>query len=326
MGKGAWADMRLRSCLAALLIVPALAGCAQDGGAGDEVDFEGLGLEATATTGVIRGLVVDPAIKPVAGATVTLAGTPQTATTGEDGLFGFEGLAPATYFLQVEKRGYRTSQQSAEVIAGVAEPAITKVLLLADPSQLPYLVVQSYEGYIQCGFKVANIVFDAASCDPGNTTGLSKNDDSSPWFAITARPTFYQSEMQWESTQEFSRSLVTIQFACEEGDCGETDTNRLCNVRGPSPLVCRLNTTASSDGGENGGGGHGIEESGLGAELMGYSVQMFAGCYQQCVVGAVGAGISLEQRFQVYNHLFHGYLPPEGWLFLNDGPPPAPPG
>lgn len=316
--------MHLRAILAALPFL-VLAGCSGGGAATEEVDFDQLGLEATATTGVIRGLVVDEAIKPVAGAKVTLTGTPQTAASDENGLFGFEGLAAATYFLQVEKLGFRPSQQSADVVAGIAEPAITKVLLVADPSSLPYVVQHLYEGYIQCSFKAANIVFDAESCDPGGATGLSQNDDSAPWFAVTAQPLLYQSEMTWDSNQQLGTGLVTIQLACDEGDCGETDTNRLCNVRGHSPLVCRVNGTMSNDGMESGGGGHGLEEAELGTENMGYSVSMFSNCFE-CVPGTVlGLGVVLEQRFQVYNHLFYGYLPPDGWMFITDGPPPPPP-
>lgn len=311
----------------ALLGALLLAGCSGGPEADAELDgkFQDLGLQATATTGVIRGLVVDDAIKPVAGATVTLTGPGAKATTDENGLFGFDDLPAQTYFLQVEKAGYRSTQQSTDVQAGVAEPAIVKVLLQADPGSLPYLVQHLYRGYIQCSFKVANIVFDAASCDPQGTTGLSSNDDSAPWFAVTARPTYYQSEMTWESTQATGAGLVTIQLACNEGDCGETDTNRLCNVRGHAPLVCRVTLDESSDGGEGGGGGHGIDESGLGADLMGYSVRMYANCFECVPDTAVGLGVVLEQRFEVYNNLFYGYAPPEGWSFLADGAPPAPP-
>jgi hypothetical protein len=320
--------MRLGLPSAALVAALVLAGCSSGQDAPDaalDEKFDDLGLQATSTTGVIRGIVVDDAIKPVAGATVTLSGAQAKATTDAEGLFGFDDLPAQTYFLQVEKRGYRPTQQSTEVVAGVADPGIVKVLLQADPSSVPYVVQQAYHGYVQCSFKAANIVFDASSCDPGGLTGLSGNDDSAPWFAVTGRPTYYQSEMTWESTQAAGTGLVTIQLACDEGSCDETDTNRLCNVRGHSPLVCRVDLNASSDGGSEGGGGHGIDESGLGTTLGGYTVAMFANCFE-CVPGtAVGLGVVLEQKFEVYNHLFYGYAPPADWSFLADGAPPAPP-
>jgi hypothetical protein len=288
-------------------------------------NFDDLGLQATSTTGVIRGLVVDDAIHPVANATVTIAGTQTKTTSDANGLFGFDSLEARTYFLQIAKRGYKSAQQSADVAAGVAQPPVVKVLLTADKGTLPYYEQTTHHGFIQCGFLLANFVFDASSCDPKGLTGLSANDDSAPWFAVSGKPTYYQSEMTWEPVQEFSKSLVTIQYACNEGDCGETDTNRLCNVRGPAPLICKVSLNESSDGGSSGGGGHGIDESGLGADLMGYSTEMFAGCYQQCVIGAVGAGVSLQQPYDVYNTVFFGYEPPADWTFLSGTPVPNPP-
>ena len=41
-----------------------------------------------------------------------------SATSDENGLFGFDSLPAQTYFLQVSKVGYRPTQQSAEVVAG----------------------------------------------------------------------------------------------------------------------------------------------------------------------------------------------------------------
>ncbi len=308
---------------ALLAFAVALAGC--NGGSpsadqGLEEGFTDLGLEATATTGVLRGLVVDPTILPVAGAQVTLVSTGASTTTGEDGLFGFDELEAGPYFLAVEKVGYAKVQASAEVVAGMASPPVVRILLQPDPSSIPYVVAQSYSGYVQCSFKLANLVFDASSCDPAGATGLSANDDSQPWFPVTGPPLYYQSEMTWESTQPAGTGLVTIQWACNEGDCGDDDY-RLCNVRGQSPLTCRVNRTASL---VEGGGGVGIEEAELGTSNMGYNVQMFANCFE-CVPGTVlGVGVVLEQRFDVFNHLFYGYEPPAEWTFISDGPPPPP--
>lgn len=84
--------------LVAGLVVP-LAGCSQ-GGSPDEADVNlpDLGLEATATTGLIRGVVVDEAIRPIEGAKISLqAGSAsQETTTTPEGAFGFDGLEPGT--------------------------------------------------------------------------------------------------------------------------------------------------------------------------------------------------------------------------------------
>src|SRR5687768_3515881 len=107
----------LFSCLLAGAV---LAGCSggSDPPAAEPEDaaFEQLALQATATTGVLRGVVVDEAIRPVSGATVTLSGTGTgTTTTNAEGLFGFASLAPGPYFVQVEKPGFTSAQSSTEV-------------------------------------------------------------------------------------------------------------------------------------------------------------------------------------------------------------------
>ena len=74
--------MRLAWCLVALFV----AGCAESSApALEPVDD---GLVATPTTGIIRGVVVDPAVVPVQGATVDLIGTGLATTTDADGAFG----------------------------------------------------------------------------------------------------------------------------------------------------------------------------------------------------------------------------------------------
>lgn len=318
----------MRPLVAAVVLAIALAGCSAEGDApvSDEEDFSELGLEATEQTGVIRGVVVDAAIAPIAGATIDLVGQGQNATTGDDGLFGFDGLEPGTYFLEVRRLGYGGIQQSVDVEAGVAEPRVVRVQLVADPSTAPYVEQHTYQGFISCSFKVANIVFDAFYCDPTGAAGLAANDDANPFFATRPgrAPDYFQSEILWDSTQPLWDELVTIQLACEEEGCGETsedgNANRMCNVRGMSPLVCRVNAT---DGG--GGGGVGITENKLGTNRTGYTVGVYANC-DPCVPGTVlGFGLVYQQQFEIFSHLFYGYLPPEGWIFVEDSYVPEPP-
>jgi hypothetical protein len=127
----------------ALLCGAALAGCgspstSKDGGL-SEIDqgAAGLGVKATATTGVIRGVVIDEAIRPIANANVMLSSTGTNTTTNAQGAFGFEGLEPGSYFLSVSHPLFSTVQASADVVAGVDEPAITRVQLVAIPFAEP---------------------------------------------------------------------------------------------------------------------------------------------------------------------------------------------
>ena len=128
----------LRSPLAALVAVAFLAGCASPGTQSEatsapEPDFGELGLEATSSTGILRGAVVDDALRPIEGATVVLTGEVARRTvTTEVGTFGFEGLPPGTYFVTASKAGYFDAQEDADVVAGVPEPPVVKLQMTAD--------------------------------------------------------------------------------------------------------------------------------------------------------------------------------------------------
>src|SRR5688572_10978579 len=114
--------MRLAAVLVTVIV---LAGCSDDapgtqgGGQDQEQALEDLGLKATDTTGIIRGVVVNEAIVPLGGVNITAVstGAEVTTQTNDEGLFGLEGLAPGTYFVSASKTGYTTVQTSAEVVA-----------------------------------------------------------------------------------------------------------------------------------------------------------------------------------------------------------------
>lgn len=134
--------------LACLLIVTALAGCA-DGAESTEND-EGPGVGATATTGGIRGVVVDNAIVPIPGVSVRLQDTELATQTDQDGLFVFSGLEPGTYFVEATHPFYSTQQASTVVKAGVDRPDALRIQLTQIIFDEPQMVPLYLEGYIFC--------------------------------------------------------------------------------------------------------------------------------------------------------------------------------
>jgi Carboxypeptidase regulatory-like domain len=297
-------DMRW---FALLLVMALLAGCSSPP-KGDQADtalppadFTELDLAATATTGVIRGLVIDLAINPVSNASITLTPGDLTTRSSATGTFGFDALEPGTYFLRVEKVGSNATQVSAEVVAGVAEPPITKVLLTRNPDTAPYFEALSTEGYMTCGVAV---VASSVGCD--TSTAEQFGDDVYFLFEFTILPTWTQGELVWQQTQAAGGEFIWQIAEPGTNDYysgGETTT---------SPALAFIPTDVLEDNREK------ILEKGV-------EYRVFGGPHPACTVpGTYGCGVTLNQRMTVYVHSFYNFLPPEGWRFTNDGDPVPP--
>jgi hypothetical protein len=321
----------MRILVALALLATTLAGCS-GGEAGAEpaapVDFEPLELEATATTGIIRGVVVDEAIRPIGNASIVLRGETDLATTSTaEGAFGFDGLEPGAYFLSATKPGHIGAQASAEVVAGVAEPPIVKILLAADLSYVtPFAQVVVFDGFIECGVTTPVIagaicaIPNGATCDPplppeaclGNVT----NDNFNQFIPVDQVPSFIQHELVWEATQSTGNMFnLAARWATEDGDWGE-----IKGSIGVSPIIIALNATE-------------VEDEEIGLNGTGLAPAIFAGgmegttppCDPVFGICLFSTGATISQSFRLYTTLFYGYTPPEGWLFIDEGsiPPPA---
>jgi hypothetical protein len=153
----------MRQALPFLLVGAAvLAGCSQAPQAPAEVLIESAPPEeirsgdaeapaaavfdaAGTTRGHIAGIVVDEAIRPIAGALVRLPGMNMERPTERDGSFGFVDLYPGPYYITVEAAGYRPADALLEVRP--EEFTRAKVVLTAVPPPEPYHVTQAFEGF-----------------------------------------------------------------------------------------------------------------------------------------------------------------------------------
>jgi hypothetical protein len=283
---------------AASLLALLLAGCSADdtpeSADADELFEEGAGeleLAATATTGVIRGVVVDEAIRPLAGAKVTLKGeTTGEAVTGETGVFGFDDLAAGTYFLTIHKQGYADTQQSAEVVAGVAEPDVVKVLLTAQPGTLASFEVYHFAGFLECNVVIPFFFFP---CDLP-VYGPVGNDNFDEAFNVTGNVSWIHTSLVWKPTQPVGTELYM--------NVGTPDTEIVGYTGGPSPQVVDI---GDEDDLEQ------FTDSAVVIEVSGNGEQGLAGA-------------ELQQGFDAYIVLFHNFTPPEGYAYHSDGDPVPP--
>lgn len=308
-----------------LLLAAVVAGCSGGGSSGAQEGEDPLAsgapqLEATSTTGVLRGVVVDEAIRPIGNATVRLTGPQEgEAVTGPDGFFGFSGLQPGTYFVKASKLAYAEAQASAEVRAGVDDPPVVKVQLTFLPSEAPFAFGIKYEGFAECIVPGANLCFilNFYPCFAAGQCNNLTNDDS--WFFIydslvaqQRHPDWTQLEFVWETTQPVT-DWLTFRVSAHSPDDGAGVDERRINPSGKSPVVASLNRTQA-------------EEWDLGTE-EGFSVETFSGGTDLTCGGLPAracVGFVLNQRIDYYFHMFYGFLPPEGWQFSVDGLP-APP-
>lgn len=293
----------MRGSLVALLVASSLlAGCSDGGGdpaaepAQEPDAFQD--IDVTATTGAIRGLVITEAIVPIPGATVRLVQGGQEKVTDDDGAFVFTGLEPGTYFLSVSKVGHFTVQTSAEVVAGVENPPIVKVVLVVDEATQPFTEMLQWSGFFACGvgtnagggIGVNPCAVDAIVCGQSGICLLGSSNTHDFPFGTDRVPDLAQAEAVWEGTQALGNDLYL--------GWHESGTADFTGVGGPSPLVLPATKEQIVDA-------HGENTTSLLARI-------FPGDSSPLTV-------TLQQRFDVFVTYFYGFVPREGWAFVVDG-------
>lgn len=199
--------------VAGLLVASLLAGCS-----GGDRDRGGLvvggrtvsvSAAPQAGKGALAGVVVDEAIRPVAGANVTVAGQ-VLATTREDGAFVLDALDPGSVILVVGAPGFLSIQTSAEVVAG--ETSSVRVLLPRDNRPVPYRVTYSHDGLMQAWGGIGQYVIEdsvdggSALCDCRVTFGLEPNS------------TMLVYEAYWEDTTPDPASVAEYYWVVAQPD------------------------------------------------------------------------------------------------------------
>lgn len=311
--------MRILLVVAALL----LAGCSDAKAPVEDDPFDD--INTSKDKGIIRGIVIDPSITPVADATITLKGTDTQTRSNEEGAFVFTDLEPGPYFLDVSKTGFESVQASANVEAGVAKPPIIKVQMEPAPELVPFALPATYTGWIACESLIGIYL---QPCDAG--TGVFQEPDNAFFLPGADRPTdAIQVEVVWQPQQAVGERLTQTLGSCDGGEyCSPfADENFLCQNWGPSTLWCRV-TALGGEGNGYFAGAEGLETQGHGKGTgTGVSVHLGADC-SLCadpVAPSVGVGIVFEQEVTAYLWSFYNFEPDADWLFVEDGDP-VPPG
>ncbi len=320
-----------------VLVSLALAGCADESKpATTSTDDPTVAVEVTDDTGAIRGVVVNDAIVPVAGATISILNTELTTSTDENGAFGFSRVIPGTYFGTVSKDLHAEVQFNVEVVAGVEAPEIVKVQLDRQFKQDPYAVTIPNSGSFTCSQgNMPGYLYSSSSCHDNGIgsflagyTGVEEipsTDGSQYGVELTQERTFHSDvaegwqnlvfEMQWETSatgtsQEMGIVVSTYKPEREGG-------HWFANYQSESPLRFQINVGEQFTGPGDPVGS--VEPKMIPAEGwkdMSYFTSVRPPSDAECVLWCVPPGFAIDQGFDVYQTQFYYATVPEGWSYL----------
>lgn len=276
--------------------IVAMAGCANDdeGGSRVEVEYGGVSVRATDTTGIIRGFVVDEAIRPLANVTVTLTGRDRSTTTSAAGSFGFSDLAPGAYYVEASSADFETAQAYSEVVAGVDDPPLVKIQLTKLPSKAPYFQSQKFDVFYVFGAGVGGQSLGTS------VTGTNPVTQSPYYFQVNISPnsTHIQAEARWEPTQALAEGAWVTLLAFDQ----DFEVVEATNAFSSSPNVVWVNGTVE------------------GRTATTVDGRIYPGMSQ-----GTPAAVFANQPFVFYLHTFYNFRPAPDWSFGEHGDPTIPP-
>jgi hypothetical protein len=306
--------------LAALLLLAlmTLAGCAGTGSKANEPTLSqaDLGAKASATKGVLLGVVVDEAIRPIKDAKVTLSGAAvnETKTTDAQGRFAFDDLDPGTYFLRVKHPLYTSAQSSAEVVAGVDDPPITRIQLGRLFSQQPFSEQFKFDGYLSCSISFpvgTTCVNDYTRLVGGTVPGceggclkqynVSKTAGNTREYVSTVSAGWQVIVMEayWEPSTDLNHGLdISVSFFTRP-DSGHF----FGNAASESPLRLQFDVNKTAEGQQED------------PKLINWQGQPDLFVFYNDGGGA--GSVAVNQAFTHFQTNFYYGLPPDGWSFVN---------
>lgn len=313
--------------LAAALLLAGLAGCAAKTGGPSAsglstTNFSDLGATGSASTGVLVGVVVDEAIRPVKDAKVELRapdGGNQSKLTDAQGRFAFGSLAPGTYFLRVTQPQYAPAQTSAEVVAGVASPPAVRIQLARLFSQQPYSEQIKFDGYLSCSvsFPVGTTCVNdytriiggtVPGCEGGclKQYNVSKTAGNNREYVTTVGPGWQVIvfEAYWEPSTDLGKGLdISVSFFTRPDASHFFGT-----TMSPSPLRLEFDVNKT---------GEGQQED---PKLIDWKGQNDLFVFYNDGGGA--GSLTVNQQFTSLQTNFYYGVPPDGWSFAKGDPLP----
>ena len=298
---------------AALLLLVSLVSLALGGCAGSAPPTEdGLPDEPIAAgVGRLCVVAVDQAIRPVAGANVTVRlpdGSTRSAVAGEDGKACLD-LPPGTYFVEVSHSHgtFRSAQTTADVEAG--REVTAKVQLDRLFEQEPYHVTQKFEGFIQCGYAISGVMSSLCVNDYTHFVGPYTCpecehlfDRRSYDFAVDAGWQTQVFEMTWDPTAQGTSELMRLTIS----HFPRPASHWYCGGASTDPVLVRMEVGAECEDQQ--------DEPALVPPEGLPNMHLFAATNAP---PGQPASAAFNQGFTVFINQFYFGKPPEGWSFIS---------
>ncbi|HEX9816532.1 MAG TPA: carboxypeptidase-like regulatory domain-containing protein [Candidatus Thermoplasmatota archaeon] len=307
--------MRLLALLSAMLML--LAGCT---GGDDVANPQGSEVLVDETRGSVVGEVLDEEFRAIPNATVAVASASLVTQTNELGEFEIGPLDPGDYDVSAYALGYGALARRVSVVAGQRADVTFALPILASGTAF-------YESFPYVGFEACQWFFEGAIAhctlpytqaygtlrdngvnlsQYGLPPDLQENKDRYN-FTVGADHTGIVSELVWQA-QSAGAAWQTLVIACGWysalwDECvppGETHTGMRYHFEvGQSPI--RLQWTMDD-------------------EQLAYREQSPWVMSRANVYGSdqIAVGVAFEQRIEMFNTVFYGDDPPEGFTA---GPP-----
>jgi hypothetical protein len=273
----------------AVAVLVLLAGCAQapakatasrdeenGAGAGPSVGFHD--VNTTAATGGVSGVVVDEAIRPLAGANVTLDQAQKTVVTDAEGLFTFEGLAPGAFTLRVTAAGHMPVLQTVTVEAGTVTK-VKVVLLTTSAKDSPYHVSYAWRGFMDVYAGLASWTLEVEGDSVSNQTLCQ----CTFYVTVDEQPKQFVYEGVWSDSVPDASGLGWYwEFTDRAESVVQSDFSK-------SPMYAVL------------------EASDFPADNLDYTARLTG----------PWAGVEFQQKYDLYLTVFYRDFAPKGWSLVN---------
>jgi hypothetical protein len=322
--------MRRVLWVALLVASVGLAGCS-DGGAppedgpsaADDIQEE-YDVKPTDTKGVLLGVVVDEAIRPVEAVKIALNladGTLQEKTSDAEGRFAFGDLEPGVYLLEFSHGQYATLATSVDVKAGEEDPPVHRFQVTRLFAQEPFTEMITYDGYIACAYafflsstcvndytRVPGCLNPSACPCPGGCfrdQEVAKQGGNKREYVSVVGPGWQSIiiEATWEPTSDLGKELgFTVSYYSRP-----TTSHWYGSTGGPNPLRLQLDVGVPHDS-VSSVEPHLIDANGT-EELFTF-------------FSANSENVAANQAFQAFQTVYYYAIPPEDWSFIVDGAPP----